>query len=116
MFSASLEAALTIAYREAASRRHADRTVEHLLYSLAHDSDGERIMAACGVDLSSLRHELDAFLTASVDQFKRNADRGGAGLQPQRSSTAEIPSYCRFEHVTPPRSVTLSCSMPPTND
>ena len=56
MFSASLEAALTIAYREAASRRHADLTVEHLLYSLAHDSDGERIMAACGVDLSSLRH------------------------------------------------------------
>jgi ATP-dependent Clp protease ATP-binding subunit ClpA len=75
MFSASLEAALTIAYREAASRRHADLTVEHLLYSLAHDSDGERIMEACGVDLPSLRHELDAFLTASVDQFKRNQDR-----------------------------------------
>jgi len=75
MFSASLEAALTIAYREAASRRHADLTVEHLLYSLAHDSDGERIMEACGVDLPSLRHELDAFLTASVEQFKRNQDR-----------------------------------------
>jgi ATP-dependent Clp protease ATP-binding subunit ClpA len=75
MFSASLEAALTIAYREAASRRHADLTVEHLLYSLAHDSDGERIMGACGVDLPSLRHELDAFLTSSVEQFKRNQDR-----------------------------------------
>ena len=75
MFSASLEAALTIAYREATSRRHADLTVEHLLYSLAHDSDGERIMEACGVDLPSLRHELDAYLTASVDQFKRNQDK-----------------------------------------
>jgi ATP-dependent Clp protease ATP-binding subunit ClpA len=75
MFSASLEAALTIAYREAASRRHADLTVEHLLYSLAHDSDGERIMQACGVDLPSLRHELDAFLNASVEQFKRNQDK-----------------------------------------
>ena len=75
MFSASLEAALTIAYREAASRRHADLTVEHLLYSLAHDSDGERIMEACGVDLPTLRHELDTFLTSSVDQFKRNQDR-----------------------------------------
>ena len=75
MFSASLEAALTIAYREATSRRHADLTVEHLLYSLAHDSDGERIMEACGVDLPSLRHELDAYLTSSVEQFKRNQDR-----------------------------------------
>ena len=75
MFSASLEAALTIAYREAASRRHADLTVEHLLYSLAHDSDGERIMQACGVDLPSLRHDLDAFLNASVEQFKRNQDK-----------------------------------------
>ena len=75
MFSASLEAALTIAYREAASRRHADLTVEHLLYSLAHDSDGERIMHACGVDLPSLRHDLDAFLNASVEQFKRNQDK-----------------------------------------
>ncbi|MBA3949985.1 MAG: AAA family ATPase, partial [Acidobacteria bacterium] len=75
MFSASLEAALTIAYREAASRRHADLTVEHLLYSLAHDSDGERIMRACGVDLPSLRHDLDAFLNASVEQFTRNQDK-----------------------------------------
>ena len=75
MFSASLEAALTIAYREAASRRHADLTVEHLLYSLAHDSDGERIMEACGVDLPALRHDLDTYLTQSLDQFKRNQDR-----------------------------------------
>ncbi|MEX2270320.1 MAG: Clp protease N-terminal domain-containing protein, partial [Vicinamibacterales bacterium] len=75
MFSASLEAALTIAYREATSRRHADLTVEHLLYSLAHDSDGERILEACGVDLPSLRHELDTFLNVSVEQFKRNQER-----------------------------------------
>ncbi|MDQ3070611.1 MAG: AAA family ATPase [Acidobacteriota bacterium] len=75
MFSASLEAALTIAYREAASRRHADLTVEHLLYSLAHDTDGERIMQACGVDLPALRHDLDAFLNASIEQFKRSQDK-----------------------------------------
>jgi len=74
MFSASLEAALTIAYREAASRRHAHLTVEHLLYALAHDGDGERIMEACGVDLPSLRHELDRFLNASVEQLKRSQD------------------------------------------
>ena len=44
MFSASLEIVLTIAYREAVSRRHAYLTLEHLLYALAHDPDGERIL------------------------------------------------------------------------
>ena len=47
MFSASLEVVLTIAYREALSRRHAYVTLEHLLYALAHDPDGERILGAC---------------------------------------------------------------------
>ena len=45
VFSASLEIVLTIAYREAVSRRHAYLTLEHLLYALAHDPDGERILA-----------------------------------------------------------------------
>ena len=51
MFSAAIEVVLTIAYREAVSRRHAYVTLEHLLYALAHDNDGERILAACGADL-----------------------------------------------------------------
>ena len=55
MFSASVEAILHIAYREAVSRRHAYLTLEHLLYALLHDTDGERILAACGADLTALR-------------------------------------------------------------
>ncbi|GIT67037.1 MAG: hypothetical protein Ct9H300mP25_05090 [Acidobacteriota bacterium] len=51
MFSASLELILNVAYREAASRRHTHLTIEHLLYALAHDPEGERILAACGADL-----------------------------------------------------------------
>ena len=62
MFSASLELILNVAYREAASRRHTHLTLEHLLYALAHDPDGERILAACGADLPSLRRTLDEFL------------------------------------------------------
>ena len=62
MFSASLELILNVAYREAASRRHTHLTLEHLLYALAHDPEGERILAACGVDLPSLRRTLDEFL------------------------------------------------------
>ena len=62
MFSASLELILNVAYREAASRRHTHLTLEHLLYALAHDPEGERILAACGADLPTLRRTLDEFL------------------------------------------------------
>jgi len=75
MFSSSLELVLTVAYREATARRHTHLTLEHLLYALAHDPDGERILAACGADLPALRRELDAFLKASVEQFPRNQQR-----------------------------------------
>src|SRR2546427_11329349 len=75
MFSASLEVVLTIAYREAVSRRHAYVTLEHLLYALAHDTDGERILAACGADLPRLRRDLDAYLSESIEQVKRGEER-----------------------------------------
>ena len=71
MFSASLEIVLTVAYREAVSRRHAYLTVEHLLYALAHDIDGERILRACGADLGRLRRDLSAYLDDSVEQVRR---------------------------------------------
>ena len=61
MFSAALELILNVAYREAAARRHTHLTLEHLLYSLAHDPEGEKILAACGSNLPSLRHSLDKF-------------------------------------------------------
>jgi len=75
MFSASVEVVLTIAYREAVSRRHAYVTLEHLLYALAHDDEGERILAACGVDLPKLRRDLDNFLNESIEQSKRGDER-----------------------------------------
>ncbi len=75
MFSPALELVLTIAYREAVARRHAYITLEHLLYALAHDTDGERILAACGADLPRLRRDLDAYLMESVEQLKRGDPR-----------------------------------------
>ncbi len=71
MFSQSLEIVLTVAYREATARRHTHLTLEHLLYALAHDPDGERILAACGADLPQLRRDLDKYLQESVEQFPR---------------------------------------------
>ncbi|MBI2220931.1 MAG: AAA family ATPase [Acidobacteria bacterium] len=75
MFSSSLELVLTVAYREATARRHTHLTLEHLLYALAHDPDGERILAACGADLPHLRRELDTFLKKNVEQFPRGQQR-----------------------------------------
>src|ERR1700722_8295393 len=75
MFSASLEIVLTIAYREALSRRHAYVTLEHLLYALAHDPDGERILGACGADLPRLRRDLDAYLDGSIERLARGRER-----------------------------------------
>jgi len=75
VFSASLEIVLTIAYREAVARRHAYLTLEHLLYALAHDPEGERILEACGADLSKLRRELNDYLDSAVEQLRRGQER-----------------------------------------
>ncbi len=73
MFSPALEVILNIAFREAISRGHAYLTLEHLLYALAHDPDGERILGACGVDLPELRRDLDQYLDESIERQRRGA-------------------------------------------
>ena len=79
MFSASLELILNVAYREAASRRNTHLTLEHLLYALAHDPEGERILTACGADLPALRRTLDEFL-GTLETFGRG-ERAGEPAQ-----------------------------------
>jgi ATP-dependent Clp protease ATP-binding subunit ClpA len=66
---------LTVAYREATARRHTHLTLEHLLYALAHDPDGERILTACGADMPQLRRDLDKYLQDSVEQFARGQQK-----------------------------------------
>ncbi|MGE3841478.1 MAG: AAA family ATPase [Vicinamibacterales bacterium] len=75
MFSASVELLLSVAYREAVARRHAHLTLEHLLYVLAHDQEGEKILHACAIDLPKLRTDLDRFLQKNVEQFPRGRER-----------------------------------------
>jgi ATP-dependent Clp protease ATP-binding subunit ClpA len=75
VFSPALEVILTVAYREAAARRHTHLTLEHLLYALAHDPDGERILAACGADLPQLRKDLDKYLDEHIEQFSRGQQK-----------------------------------------
>jgi ATP-dependent Clp protease ATP-binding subunit ClpA len=75
MFSQALEIVLTIAHREATSRRHAYLTLEHLLYALAHDPDGEAILGACGADLSRLRQDLDHYLNSEIEQLPKGREK-----------------------------------------
>ena len=75
MFSASVELLLSVAYREAVARRHAHLTLEHLLYVLAHDLEGEKILQACGADLPKLRSDLDRFLQKNIEQHPRGRER-----------------------------------------
>src|SRR6185503_16083706 len=74
VFSPALEVILTVAYREAAARRHTHLTLEHLLYALAHDPDGERIMSACGADLPALRRALSTYLDESIEKLRPGLD------------------------------------------
>jgi ATP-dependent Clp protease ATP-binding subunit ClpA len=74
VFTPALEVVLHIAFREAVSRRHAHLTLEHLLYAVAHDPDGERILAACGVDLPALRRALSTYLDESIERRRRESD------------------------------------------
>ena len=75
MFSSSVEMLLHVTYREAVSRRHAHLTLEHLLYVMAHDVEGEKILAACGVDLPRLRKDLDTFLRERIEQLPAGSDK-----------------------------------------
>ena len=68
-FRPSVERILTVAFRQAASRRHTHVTVEHLLYALTHDPEGEKILQACGADLPRLSQELASFLDKSIERY-----------------------------------------------
>ncbi len=74
MFSVALEMVLNVAFREAVSRRHANLTLEHLLFAVANDPGGEEILHACGVDLERLRADLRRHLEEHEERLPKNKD------------------------------------------
>jgi ATP-dependent Clp protease ATP-binding subunit ClpA len=62
MLSRNLEQTLHRALSLASERRHEYATLEHLLLSLADDTDAATVLRACGVDLDKLRVDLTEFL------------------------------------------------------
>jgi ATP-dependent Clp protease ATP-binding subunit ClpA len=75
MLSAAVERILSVAYREAVARRHTHLTLEHVLYVLTLDLEGEKILAACGADLKALRIALEDVLENKVDRAPRGRSR-----------------------------------------
>jgi ATP-dependent Clp protease ATP-binding subunit ClpA len=75
MFSRTVERVLNAAAREAVSRRHAHLTLEHLLFAVANEVSGEKILRAAGADTTRLREELDRFLDDSVEVMPLGSKR-----------------------------------------
>ncbi|MFQ5697209.1 MAG: AAA family ATPase, partial [Myxococcota bacterium] len=75
-----LQLTLQAAFREANARRHGFLTVEHLLYALAHDSEGAQVLRGSGVDLKRLNRELERFLRDEID-----AEPGSDPVQTQQT-------------------------------
>ena len=84
MFSRTVERVLNAAAREAVSRRHAHLTLEHLLFAVANEVSGEKILRAAGADTGKLREELD--------KLPRRQRRGAAaGLQARAGADPGLP-------------------------
>ena len=65
-----LQMTIQAALREAVSRRHAYLTVEHLLYALAHDEEGEKILRHVGVDLERLKADLREYFEDEIEKHE----------------------------------------------
>ena len=111
MFSPALEVILNIAFREAISRGHAYLTLEHLLYALAHDPDGERILAACGVDLPALRRDLDHYLDESIERQRR-----GTAKDPEQTVAFRRVLQTAILHVQSAQRDEVECGRHPRGD
>lgn len=69
-----LHSVLLQAQKEAKARRHEFVCVEHMLYALADDPDGERVIEGCGGDTDILRKRLEDFLTYKLDRLDGNVE------------------------------------------
>jgi ATP-dependent Clp protease ATP-binding subunit ClpA len=63
-----LQLTLQAAFREANARRHAYLTVEHLLYALAHDDEGAKVLRNSGANLRRLKAALNRFFDEDLEK------------------------------------------------
>jgi ATP-dependent Clp protease ATP-binding subunit ClpA len=86
MFSTELGLTLEAAFREAASRRHAFFCLEHLLYALSFDEQVMEVLERVGVQISTLRKDLEMFFDRNMEVVPVR----GKGLAAEPSQTPAV--------------------------
>ena len=75
MITKELQSTILTALSEARKRRHEYLTLEHLLYSLAAEQTGSRILRACGVHVDELRVDLEKFFADKLEKLPEGIER-----------------------------------------
>lgn len=74
MISKELSATLSFAVREAKKRSHEYVCVEHVLFAILHDVQGQRIIEGCGGSVDSLKKTLEKFFDERVERIDKDRD------------------------------------------
>lgn len=69
MISKDLDIILQAVIEEASKRRHEYLTVEHLLYGIAFDPTGIKILRACDCNIDELRQDLEEYFSGQVPKI-----------------------------------------------
>lgn len=80
MFDRNVEQILLRAAHIAQERSHEFLVLEHLLYAIAENEEGEKIITACGGNLASLKKNLDDFFETRIE-----TQSSGADMHPQQT-------------------------------
>jgi len=74
MLSKELESALTSAVNEVKRRNHEFLTLEHLLYAISIEDQGEEILEACGAEMERLRDQLGRFFVENMEALPEGTE------------------------------------------
>ncbi|WP_281763220.1 ATP-dependent Clp protease ATP-binding subunit ClpA [Pseudodesulfovibrio nedwellii] len=74
MLSKELESALTSAVNEVKRRNHEFLTLEHLLYAISIEDQGEEILEACGAEMERLRDQLGRFFLENMEALPEGTE------------------------------------------
>src|SRR3989442_14084351 len=72
MLTRELQHTIHRTFEEALQRRHEYVTLEHLLYALIDEKTGSAVIQNCGGNIIALRHELEQFLTQSIETLPKS--------------------------------------------
>jgi ATP-dependent Clp protease ATP-binding subunit ClpA len=74
MLSKDLESALTSAVNEVKRRNHEFLTLEHLLYAISVEEQGEEILESCGAEMERLRDQLGRFFVENMEALPEGTE------------------------------------------